>query len=60
LGLEWLFRLGQEPLRLSRRYATTNVRFLLLVAREFVGQRAVVGARGPLLVRRSVGKSSRE
>jgi N-acetylglucosaminyldiphosphoundecaprenol N-acetyl-beta-D-mannosaminyltransferase len=60
LGLEWLFRLGQEPLRLSRRYATTNVRFLLLVAREFTGQRAVVGARGPLLVRRSVGKSSRE
>jgi N-acetylglucosaminyldiphosphoundecaprenol N-acetyl-beta-D-mannosaminyltransferase len=60
LGLEWLFRLGQEPLRLSRRYATTNLRFLLLVAREFVGQRAVVGVRGPLLVHRSVGKSSRE
>jgi N-acetylglucosaminyldiphosphoundecaprenol N-acetyl-beta-D-mannosaminyltransferase len=46
LGLEWLFRLGQEPLRLSRRYATTNLRFLLLVAHEFAAQRAV-GVRGP-------------
>ena len=33
-GLEWLFRLIQEPRRLLRRYATTNTRFLLLVGRE--------------------------
>jgi N-acetylglucosaminyldiphosphoundecaprenol N-acetyl-beta-D-mannosaminyltransferase len=33
-GVEWLFRLLQEPRRLVRRYATTNVRFLVLVARE--------------------------
>lgn len=34
IGLEWLFRLVQEPRRLFRRYAVTNARFigLLLVA----------------------------
>lgn len=31
LGLEWLFRLGQEPRRLLRRYAVTNARFVALV-----------------------------
>ena len=34
LGLEWLFRLAQEPRRLLRRYVTTNTRFLLLLIRE--------------------------
>jgi N-acetylglucosaminyldiphosphoundecaprenol N-acetyl-beta-D-mannosaminyltransferase len=33
-GLEWLFRLAQEPRRLGRRYLTTNTRFLVLVTRE--------------------------
>lgn len=33
-GLEWLFRLAQEPRRLVRRYALTNTAFLLGVARE--------------------------
>lgn len=34
-GMEWLFRLCQEPRRMWRRYLTTNARFLgmLLVAR---------------------------
>lgn len=36
LGLEWLFRLLQEPRRLMWRYASTNTRFVLLVAREYV------------------------
>lgn len=31
LGLEWLFRLLQEPRRMFRRYAVTNTRFLALV-----------------------------
>ena len=31
LGLEWLFRLAQEPRRLFRRYAITNARFGLLL-----------------------------
>jgi N-acetylglucosaminyldiphosphoundecaprenol N-acetyl-beta-D-mannosaminyltransferase len=32
LGLEWLFRLLQEPGRLLGRYAVTNTRFVLLMA----------------------------
>jgi N-acetylglucosaminyldiphosphoundecaprenol N-acetyl-beta-D-mannosaminyltransferase len=31
LGLEWLFRLLQEPRRMYRRYAVTNTRFIALV-----------------------------
>ena len=34
LGLEWAYRLAQEPGRLWRRYLVTNIRFLALVARE--------------------------
>lgn len=34
LGLEWLYRLLQEPRRLFRRYAVTNARFVQLVLRE--------------------------
>jgi N-acetylglucosaminyldiphosphoundecaprenol N-acetyl-beta-D-mannosaminyltransferase len=41
LGLEWLFRLGQEPRRLFARYAVTNVRFLVAVQRELVRSRLV-------------------
>lgn len=45
LGLEWLFRLLQEPRRLSGRYFRTNCRFLLLVAGELRRREAeVVGA----------------
>jgi N-acetylglucosaminyldiphosphoundecaprenol N-acetyl-beta-D-mannosaminyltransferase len=35
-GLEWLFRLTQEPGRLWRRYLITNAAFCLLFARRFV------------------------
>ena len=28
-GLEWLYRLGMEPVRLLRRYLVTNTLFLL-------------------------------
>ncbi len=39
-GLEWLFRLGQEPHRLWRRYFTTNSRFLArLMAAYLAGYR---------------------
>ena len=31
IGLEWLFRLVQEPRRLFGRYAVTNTRFILLM-----------------------------
>jgi N-acetylglucosaminyldiphosphoundecaprenol N-acetyl-beta-D-mannosaminyltransferase len=33
-GLEWLYRLGQEPRRLWRRYATTNPIFVNLLLRS--------------------------
>ena len=32
-GLEWLYRLLQEPRRMFKRYATTNLRFIALVGR---------------------------
>jgi N-acetylglucosaminyldiphosphoundecaprenol N-acetyl-beta-D-mannosaminyltransferase len=35
-GLEWVYRAWQEPVRLGRRYLTTNMSFLALVAREMV------------------------
>jgi N-acetylglucosaminyldiphosphoundecaprenol N-acetyl-beta-D-mannosaminyltransferase len=35
-GLEWLFRLAQEPRRLGIRYASTNTRFVALLSRELV------------------------
>lgn len=36
LGLEWLFRLLQEPRRMFWRYATTNSRFIGLVVRAML------------------------
>lgn len=38
-GLEWLFRLGQEPRRLWRRYAWNNPAFLVLVSVQALRQR---------------------
>jgi N-acetylglucosaminyldiphosphoundecaprenol N-acetyl-beta-D-mannosaminyltransferase len=38
-GLEWLFRLVQEPRRLFRRYAVTNTRFILLMVASAAGRR---------------------
>lgn len=34
-GLEWLFRLIQEPRRMWRRYLYTNTRFVLMVLQEW-------------------------
>jgi N-acetylglucosaminyldiphosphoundecaprenol N-acetyl-beta-D-mannosaminyltransferase len=34
LGLEWLYRLIQEPRRLLKRYAVTNTLFCLMTIRE--------------------------
>ena len=39
IGLEWLFRLAQEPRRLMPRYVQTNTRFLALLAGELVRKR---------------------
>ena len=38
-GLQWLFRLVQEPRRLWRRYLNTNTRFIWLLLLEFMRQR---------------------
>jgi N-acetylglucosaminyldiphosphoundecaprenol N-acetyl-beta-D-mannosaminyltransferase len=40
-GLEWVYRLAQEPRRLWRRYVLNNPAFMLLLLRELA-----VGARG--------------
>lgn len=39
LGLEWLYRLAQEPRRLFWRYVSTNARFLMLLSREVMRAR---------------------
>jgi N-acetylglucosaminyldiphosphoundecaprenol N-acetyl-beta-D-mannosaminyltransferase len=40
-GLEWLFRMIQEPRRLGPRYLANNPRFLLLLLAERLGIRSV-------------------
>jgi exopolysaccharide biosynthesis WecB/TagA/CpsF family protein len=37
-GLEWLYRLTQEPKRLWRRYMVTNATFLAKLARAMIGR----------------------
>lgn len=44
-GLEWLYRAKQEPLRLGRRYLTTNTSFIIMLARELVRNRVTRPAR---------------
>jgi N-acetylglucosaminyldiphosphoundecaprenol N-acetyl-beta-D-mannosaminyltransferase len=38
-GLEWLYRAVQEPVRLGRRYLSTNLAFIALVGRTAIGPR---------------------
>jgi N-acetylglucosaminyldiphosphoundecaprenol N-acetyl-beta-D-mannosaminyltransferase len=38
-GLEWIYRMRQEPRRLMRRYLTTNPRFVGAFARQYVSER---------------------
>lgn len=40
-GLEWLYRLAQEPKRLFRRYAFTNTLFLYLLAKNYISTKVV-------------------
>jgi N-acetylglucosaminyldiphosphoundecaprenol N-acetyl-beta-D-mannosaminyltransferase len=39
VGLEWLFRLASDPRRLWRRYAVTNMRFIVGVVQEELARR---------------------
>jgi N-acetylglucosaminyldiphosphoundecaprenol N-acetyl-beta-D-mannosaminyltransferase len=41
LGLEWLYRVKQEPRRLWKRYLVTNTAFLALLGRDLLARRAV-------------------
>jgi N-acetylglucosaminyldiphosphoundecaprenol N-acetyl-beta-D-mannosaminyltransferase len=38
-GLEWLFRLSQDPVRLWRRYTLTNARFAWMAVRQLTSAR---------------------
>jgi N-acetylglucosaminyldiphosphoundecaprenol N-acetyl-beta-D-mannosaminyltransferase len=38
VGMEWAFRLVQEPRRLWKRYLITNARFLSLMSRELISR----------------------
>jgi len=44
-GLEWLFRLFQEPRRLFKRYATTNSLFTWVMIKEFFKVRILIPLR---------------
>ena len=39
VGLEWLFRLGQEPKRLFKRYFYTNSLFIWIFLKEYIKKR---------------------
>ncbi len=38
-GLEWVYRTAQEPRRLLGRYLRTNPRFVVALARQYLGER---------------------
>ncbi len=37
-GLEWLYRISQEPRRLLPRYVKTNPRFVMSFARQYLAE----------------------
>jgi N-acetylglucosaminyldiphosphoundecaprenol N-acetyl-beta-D-mannosaminyltransferase len=48
-GLEWFYRLTQEPNRLARRYIATNTTFLFLLLRDALQGEATMGFELPLV-----------
>jgi N-acetylglucosaminyldiphosphoundecaprenol N-acetyl-beta-D-mannosaminyltransferase len=46
-GLEWAYRLAQEPRRLWRRYLTTNTTFVLAALRDLVSRKGTGETRSP-------------
>ena len=54
IGLEWLYRTVQEPLRLGPRYVKTNLAFAVIVTKAVMGQ-AVAARRGEAI--RRIGKA---
>lgn len=41
-GLEWLYRLLQEPLRMWKRYLVTNIVYIFLVVKEFFSHKGLL------------------
>ena len=39
LGMEWIFRLAQEPKRLFRRYFVDNFLFLFLITKQYISKK---------------------
>ena len=50
-GVEWLYRLAQEPRRLAKRYLWDDMAFVGMVGREFLAER-LTPSRGPRPSRR--------
>ncbi|MEV6006823.1 WecB/TagA/CpsF family glycosyltransferase [Streptomyces sp. NPDC051976] len=44
LGVEWLYRVLQEPRRLGKRYFTTNAAFVVMTARELIRRTPTAGS----------------
>ena len=42
-GLEWLYRVKQEPRRLWKRYLTTNSAFVMMVAAAWIREHVMRG-----------------
>jgi N-acetylglucosaminyldiphosphoundecaprenol N-acetyl-beta-D-mannosaminyltransferase len=59
-GLEWIYRAWQEPVRLGRRYVTTNLSFMALVAREVMRRHVRGGRAGELRVGPGADRGSSE
>jgi len=47
MGLEWLYRLTQDPKRLWRRYIRHNPRFMVFLLLQFLGFRSVAQGKVP-------------
>jgi len=50
LGLEWLFRLAQEPKRLARRYLVNNPLFVVRAGAQLLGLRNYLPPKAPRAV----------
>ena len=59
-GLEWLFRLSQEPLRLLPRYLRYNPAFVVAFARQYLRERRQRRRNGSTSRSRRRRSSSRE
>ena len=59
-GLEWLFRLSQEPLRLLPRYLRYNPAFVVAFARQWLRERRQRRSNGRTSRSRRPRSSSRE